>query len=303
VIPLSVHGSSISLPPRTPWFQHQRPGDGFYHYHRSWNDDLSCPRRPDHYFRVKAGEPQAGAAAFESSGAAPQLIQDFGAARLGAGARSLRSMIALAHRVFRATRGAQFYCDHWYTNLFLQQDPGFRIAARGPHGFFRAKRTCSSSPTTCRAAIIDLNDRLVERLPAPRSASTSTGRQSVAKRRCGYRAVGRARATRPRSSGHDVIDIRRSSMLWGITLESLRRWLRAAAMRIIRELAVRRLERRSSRSACVVKSVARSRACATVTSLVCVPDHQPDLGADLPEDRPPPCRHRWLDDPPPSWRR
>src|SRR6202044_2151422 len=42
---------------RNPWFN-VNVGDGFYHYHRAWNDDLSMPfaSLPDYIERVKAGE-------------------------------------------------------------------------------------------------------------------------------------------------------------------------------------------------------------------------------------------------------
>src|SRR5256885_14799156 len=42
---------------RDPWFN-INVGDGFYHYHRSWNDDLSMPFAglPGYIARVKAGE-------------------------------------------------------------------------------------------------------------------------------------------------------------------------------------------------------------------------------------------------------
>ena len=42
---------------RDPWFN-INVGDGFYHYHRSWNDDLSMPFAglPGYIGRVHAGE-------------------------------------------------------------------------------------------------------------------------------------------------------------------------------------------------------------------------------------------------------
>ena len=42
---------------RDPWFN-VNVGDGFYHYHRSWNDDLSMPfsALPSYIRQVQAGE-------------------------------------------------------------------------------------------------------------------------------------------------------------------------------------------------------------------------------------------------------
>ncbi len=41
---------------RDPWFN-VNVGDGFYHYHRSWNDDLSLPfsALPGYIQKVRAG--------------------------------------------------------------------------------------------------------------------------------------------------------------------------------------------------------------------------------------------------------
>src|SRR5262249_28271016 len=77
-------------------------GDGFYHYHRSWNDDLSMPFAglPGYIARVKAGESlERPIEALQSQ--RRQLIQDY---RELLGSEEERQaydqMIGLAHRVF-----------------------------------------------------------------------------------------------------------------------------------------------------------------------------------------------------------
>ena len=50
-------GSKELAVSRDPWFN-INVGDGFYHYHRSWNDDLSMPfaALPGYIANVKAGK-------------------------------------------------------------------------------------------------------------------------------------------------------------------------------------------------------------------------------------------------------
>ena len=112
-------------------------GDGFYHYHRSWNDDLSMPFAciPGYIARVKAGETLVRP--FEKLHAERR--------ELIAGYRELLNseeerqaydqMITLAHRVFPYVEGHKFYCEHWYTNLFFNKIREFG-ALLAQHGFF-----------------------------------------------------------------------------------------------------------------------------------------------------------------------
>src|SRR6266849_705160 len=121
---------------RHPWFN-INVGDGFYHYHRAWNDDLSMPFAclPEYIKRVKSGE------------SLERPIERLQAERqeLIEGYRELLStdedraaydqMITLAHRVFPYVEGHKFYCEHWYTNLFFNKIREFG-ALLSAHGFF-----------------------------------------------------------------------------------------------------------------------------------------------------------------------
>ena len=107
---------------RNPWFN-VNVGDGFYHYHRSWNDDLSLPFSaiPGYAAKIKAGDNL------------DRPIEKLQAERhdLIDGYRELLStdeeraaydqMIELACRVFPYVEGHKFYCEHWYTNLFFNK--------------------------------------------------------------------------------------------------------------------------------------------------------------------------------------
>ncbi len=132
---------------RHPWFN-INVGDGFYHYHRAWNDDLSMPFAclPEYIRRVKSGE------------SLERPIERLQAERqeLIEGYRDLLStdedraaydqMITLAHRVFPYVEGHKFYCEHWYTNLSSTRSVSSAHCSRRTD-FSRTPRTYSNFRT------------------------------------------------------------------------------------------------------------------------------------------------------------
>ncbi len=142
---------------RDPWFN-INVGDGFYHYHRSWNDDLTMPFSglPGYIAQVQAG--QSLKRPIEALQAQRrQLIQDY-RELLGSDAerQAYDQMITLAHRVFPYVEGHKFYCEHWYTNLFFNKvrEFGGLLAA---NGFFAdAEDVFQLTHYEVESAIIDL---------------------------------------------------------------------------------------------------------------------------------------------------
>ncbi|HEV7138595.1 MAG TPA: PEP-utilizing enzyme [Steroidobacteraceae bacterium] len=210
---------------REPWFN-INVGDGFYHYHRSWNDDLSMPFAglPGYIARVKAGETLERPLQ-KLQEERRQLIAEY---RELLGTEEERAaydqMIALAHRVFPYVEGHKFYCEHWYTNLFFNKirEFGGLLAA---HGFFaRAEDVFHLTHYELESAIIDL-------MNAWSTGSAARGPAHwpalVTERRA---AIGEwAKHATPPALGPvpEVIDDPAIVMLWGITRESLDTWLRA----------------------------------------------------------------------------
>ena len=142
---------------RHPWFN-INVGDGFYHYHRSWNDDLSMPFAgiPGYIKQVQAGKTLERPVE-KLQAERRQLIEDY---RELLGSDEERAaydqMITLAHRVFPYVEGHKFYCEHWYTNLFFNKirEFGGLLAA---HGFFAdAEDVFQLTHFELESAIIDL---------------------------------------------------------------------------------------------------------------------------------------------------
>jgi pyruvate,water dikinase len=119
---------------RDPWF-HVSTGDGFYHHHLSWNDDLTVPftALPGYVAAVKAGTMHVRPTA--------QLVEERD--RIANGYRDLLTtddekaafdqMLGLCRLVFPFVEDHKFYCEHWFTTRFFQKVKAFGalLAAQG----------------------------------------------------------------------------------------------------------------------------------------------------------------------------
>jgi pyruvate,water dikinase len=212
---------------RHPWFN-INVGDGFYHYHRSWNDDLSMPFAglPDYVRRVKAGESLERPVA-KLQAERRQLIDDYRELLETDEERAAYDqMITLAHRVFPYVEGHKFYCEHWYTNLFFNKIREFGALLKS-YGFFAdAEDVFQLTHYELESAIIDL-------MTAWSNGSAPRGPERwpkiVAERRAALAEW--AKHDTPPALGPvpDVIDDPAIVMLWGITRESLDTWLNAGS--------------------------------------------------------------------------
>jgi pyruvate, water dikinase len=212
---------------RHPWFN-INVGDGFYHYHRAWNDDLSMPFAclPEYIKRVKSGE------------SLERPIERLRAERqeLIEGYRELLNtdedraaydqMITLAHRVFPYVEGHKFYCEHWYTNLFFNKIREFG-ALLAAHGFFpNAEDAFQLSHYELELAIVDLMTSWSNGSP-PRGPAQWPN--IVAERRAALALWAKHETPPALGPVPDVIDDPAIVMLWGITRENLDAWLSADA--------------------------------------------------------------------------
>jgi len=210
---------------RDPWFN-INVGDGFYHYHRSWNDDLSLPfaALPGYIANLKEGlniERPVEKLMAERK----QLICEY---------RELLStdedrtaydqMIGLAHRVFPYVEGHKFYCEHWYTNLFFNKIREFG-ALLAKHGFFAdTEDVFHLTHYEVETAIVDLMTSWGNGSP-PRGPSRWP---ALIKERKAAIAEWAKHETPPALGPvPEVIDDPAIVMLWGITRENLNAWLTA----------------------------------------------------------------------------
>ena len=210
---------------RHPWFN-INVGDGFYHYHRAWNDDLSMPFAclPEYIRRVKSGE------------SLERPVERLRAERkeLIEGYRDLLNtdeeraaydqMITLAHRVFPYVEGHKFYCEHWYTNLFFNKIREFG-ALLAANGFFQtAEDVFHLTHYELELAIVDLMTSWSNG-SAPRGPGHWPA--IVAERRAAIAIWSKSDTPPALGPVPDVIDDPAIVMLWGITRENLDAWLTA----------------------------------------------------------------------------
>jgi pyruvate, water dikinase len=211
---------------RDPWFN-INVGDGFYHYHRSWNDDLSMPFAglPEYVRRVRAGEDLTRPVA-RLQAERKQLIEDYRELLANDEERAAYDqMIGLAHRVFPYVEGHKFYCEHWYTNLFFNRIREFG-ALLAQHGFFGdAEDVFQLTHYEVEAAIIDLMNSWSTGAP-PRGPQHWPA--VVQERRAAIKAWAKVEMPPALGPVPDVIDDPAIVMLWGITRESLDAWLTAS---------------------------------------------------------------------------
>jgi pyruvate,water dikinase len=210
---------------RDPWFN-INVGDGFYHYHRSWNDDLSMPfaALPGYISNAKNGEKlerQTDRLMAERA----KLIADYRELlETDEDRAAYDQMITLAHRVFPYVEGHKFYCEHWYTNLFFNKIREFGVLL-AQHGFFAdAEDVFHLSHYEVEAAIVDLmtawSNGSEPRGPAVWPAIVKERKAAVVE----WSKHDTAPALGPVP---DIIDDPAIVMLWGITRENLDAWLSA----------------------------------------------------------------------------
>ena len=212
---------------RDPWFN-INVGDGFYHQHRSWNDDLSMPfgALPGYIANVKAGEPIERPIE-KLLAERKQLIAEYRELLNNDEERTAYDqMIGLAHRVFPYVEGHKFYCEHWYTNLFFNKIREFG-ALLASHGFFRhTEDVFQLTHYEVEAAIVDLMTSWSSGSP-PRGPSRWP---AIVEERTAAIAEWAKHETPPALGPvPEVIDDPAIVMLWGITRESLDAWLAAGA--------------------------------------------------------------------------
>jgi pyruvate,water dikinase len=210
---------------RNPWFN-VNVGDGFYHYHRSWNDDLSLPfsALPGYIQKVKGGD-NLDRPIEQLLADRKQLIEDYRELLdTDEDRAAYDQMIGLAHRVFPYVEGHKFYCEHWYTNLFFNKIREFGVLL-AEHGFFpAAEDVFNLTHYELEAAIIDLMTSWSNGSP-PRGPKHWP--PIVAERKA---AIGEwTKHQTPPALGPvpDIIDDPAIVMLWGITRENLDVWLTA----------------------------------------------------------------------------
>ena len=104
---------------RHPWFNIS-VGDGFYHYHRSWDDDRTVPFSAISHFitRLRSGEDIVRRTG-ELRAERQRISAEYRALLETEEERAaFDQMLGLCHHVFPYVEDHKFYCEHWFTTRF-----------------------------------------------------------------------------------------------------------------------------------------------------------------------------------------
>jgi pyruvate,water dikinase len=107
---------------REPWF-HVSTGDGFYHHHRSWNEDLTVPfsALPRYIALVRAGE-TLERPTDELKRERDRIVAEYRDLLTTDEERAaFDQMLGLCRVVFPYVEDHKFYCEHWFTTRFFQK--------------------------------------------------------------------------------------------------------------------------------------------------------------------------------------
>jgi pyruvate, water dikinase len=105
---------------RDPWF-HVSTGDGFYHHHRSWDDNLTVPfaALPRYIRMIRDGE-ELDRPTEQLRQERERIVSEYRGLLPGEDERAaFDQMLGLARVVFPYVEDHKWYCEHWFTTEFF----------------------------------------------------------------------------------------------------------------------------------------------------------------------------------------
>jgi pyruvate, water dikinase len=210
---------------RDPWFN-MSTGDGFYHHHRSWNDDLSVPfaALPRYISQIKAGR--------SIDRPTESLRQE--RARIVSEYRELLpndqergafdQMLGLCHLVFPYVEDHKFYCEHWFTTRFYRKirEFGALLVRQG---------VVKDVEDIFQLRYVEIEQALADAALAWAAGSSPAGathwRPIIARRKAIIEKLKDWSAAPALGPMPSTIEDPAVQMLWGITSETLESWSRA----------------------------------------------------------------------------
>jgi pyruvate,water dikinase len=234
---------------RDPWFN-TSTGDGFYHHHRSWNDDLTVPfsALPRYIAQIKAGKnidrptealKKERARIIEEYRSLLATEQDRGA---------FDQMLGLCHVVFPYVEDHKFYCEHWFTTRFYSKVREFGSLLVRKGVLQDVEDVFHLHHTEVDLALIDV---LLAWAAGSEPAGASHWQPIVEKRKTLVEKLKSWDAPPALGPMPERLEDPAVQMLWGITSETLDSWSRVPDAKDANEI------RGFAASAGVVEGIAR----------------------------------------------
>jgi pyruvate,water dikinase len=208
---------------KDPWFN-VSVGDGFYHHHLSWADDLTVPfaALPRYVEQIRAGEDLARPT--ERLAEERERIADEYRALLGSEDEkaAFDQMLGLCRQVFPFIESHKFYCEHWFTTRFFQKIRAFGrlLADRG---------VLADTDDVFHLRHVEVEDALADVMLAWASGGSELGARHwqpiVSERKRIVQAL--AAWSPPPALGPvpEALNDPAVQMLWGVTDETVQTWL------------------------------------------------------------------------------
>jgi pyruvate,water dikinase len=207
---------------REPWFNIST-GDGFYHHHRSWNDDLSVPfsALPRYIQLVRRGESLDRPT--EKLRAERQRITDEYRALLATDEDrgTYDQMLGLCHLVFPYVEDHKFFCEHWFITTFFNKVREFGALLVQQNVLADVEDIFHLQHTEVEYALIDA---MLAWAAGVDCAGGQHFKPLVARRREIHRKLYEWNAPPALGPMPESLEDPAVQMLWGITSESLHRW-------------------------------------------------------------------------------
>ena len=207
---------------RDPWFNIST-GDGFYHWERSWNDDLSVPLSAlPHYIELINKGTSLERPTEQLRAARERIITEYrDLLNSDEEKTAFDQMLGVCHLVFPYVEDHKFYCEHWLTTVFFNKirEFGKLLAGQGvidaPNDIFHMHHT-----------EVNLTLGNVMNAWAAGSEPVNTGYWPpiIAERRRMIEVLKTWAAPPAIGPMPDNIEDPALQMLWGITTETLHSW-------------------------------------------------------------------------------
>jgi pyruvate, water dikinase len=208
---------------KDPWFN-VSTGDGFYHHHLSWADDLTVPfaALPRYVEQIRAGADLTRPT--ERLAEERERIAREYRALLGSDEEkaAFDQMLGLCRQVFPYIESHKFYCEHWFTTRFFQKIRAFGrvLADRG---------VLAEADDVFHLRHVEVEEALADVQLAWASGGTELGARHwqpiVAERKRIVAALSGWAPPPALGPVPEALNDPAVKMLWGVTDETIQTWL------------------------------------------------------------------------------
>ncbi|MEE1757804.1 PEP-utilizing enzyme [Streptomyces sp. SP18BB07] len=207
---------------REPWFN-MSTGAGFYHHHRSWNDDLTVPfaALPGYVDQARRGE-LLDRPTEQLTAERERIALEYRSLLAGEEERAaFDQMLGLARVVFPFVENHNFYCEHYFTTKFFAKVREFGELLRDQRVLADAEDVFQLNHNEVGQALTDV---MLAWAAGSKPVGSARVRETVAERKRMLDAL--AGWSPPPALGPvpEALNDPAVRMLWGITAETIQAW-------------------------------------------------------------------------------